>query len=345
MAWGEQGQKITWTPNVVSDDKKQHGGWYDNPSTGYNQRWYSGGATSENGNSSSSGFSIPQPDMEAINREYQPIYENYARDEQFLKESQASEQEMLNDNFTLADTRLDRNKTERELHNKEQETTLNNQYRSAYEEVVRAQNALTQQGNVRFGGTSSAGRAMGEIAQSEFFRQSGKIQNTHLENIGRIQSDWRKYLSWHADEEQRLVQEKRHETTKLQNTYKQMYVQIANNRNITKSEQARAQRNAQETYQARKADLENSIKLRQMAMDEYAQKLRMELDAQIELAGKTAYSVSDNTFASDTQSDVDGVSYVPSENGSLMNMNTSYVNPFARARYSDDEFEDNPYFA
>lgn len=339
MAWGEQGNKITWNANVVPEAQRQDGGWYDNPDTGYNQRWYSGSGTSENMNASS-GFSIPAPDMDAIRREYEPIYENYNRDEQFLKESQADETTMLNENFELADSRLDKNKTEREEHNLQQENSLNKQYRSAYEEAIRDRQALGQQGNVRFGGASSAGRAMSEIADREFYRQSGNVQSVHLENVGKLQADWRKYLSWHADEEQRLVTEKRQETTKLLNTYKQLFNQIANNRNLTKSEQARAERNAIETYQARKADIENSIKLRQMAMDEYAQKLRMELDAQIELADKSKFGVADNTFANAVESEVDNVGYVGNQGQSI---STNYVNPFfARARY-EDEF-DNPYF-
>lgn len=77
-----------------------------------------------------------------------------------------------------------------------------------------------------------------------------------------------------------------------------------------------------------------------MAMDEYAQKLRMELDAQIELADKSKFGVADNTFANAVESEVDNVGYVGNQGQSI---STNYVNPFfARARY-EDEF-DNPYF-
>ncbi len=343
MAWGEQGNKITWIPNVVSDDKKLNGGWYDDPSSGYNRRWWTG--SPDGGSSSSSnGFSIPQPDVEAINREYAPIYENYDRDEQNLKNMESSEETMLNENFAQAKTTLDKSKVEREGYKNEQEKSLNNQYRSAYEEAVRGKQALDQQGNVRFGGGSSAGRAMNEIADREFYRQSGKVQNTHMENLGKLQSDWSKFLSWDADERQRLELEKRQSVTKLKNQFTQLFTQIMNNRNITKSEQARTIRGAQEQYQARKADVENQVRASQLAMDEYGKKLRMELDAQIELAGKTKFAVADNTFSNDVQSEVNGVNYIPSQGG--VPMSTNYVNPFlARARYSDDEFEDNPYFA
>ena len=109
---------------------------------------------------------------------------------------------------------------------------------------------------------------------------------------------------------------------------------------MTRSEQARAVLQAQELYNARKADLNNQIKMQQMAMDQYGQKLKMDLEAQVELANRTRFDVADNTFAQDVQDTIGTVQ--PQTQG--VPMSTNYVNPFARARNSEDEFENNPYF-
>lgn len=333
MAWGEQGNKITWTPNIVPDSQKLEGGWYDNPATGYNQRWTSGTGS----NSTLSGFIVPEPDFEAIKREFAPIYENYDRDEQMAKNMQADEQKMLDESFVVANQKLAKNKIEREEFNREQENSLNRQYASAYEQAVNDYKALAQQGRVRFGGASSAGRAIGEIAQREYFKQSGQVQQTHADNLSKIQKDFRSYLSWSAEEEQRLVREQRNETTKLQNQFKQIILGIANNRNITKSEEQRQIRGAQELYRSRIADIQNQLRAEQMAMDQYREKLKLELDSQIELATKTNYQVAPNVFANDVKAPAQIVEQKTP-------ISTNYQNYMARARYVDDEFDQNPYF-
>ncbi len=58
---------------------------------------------------------------------------------------------------------------------------FNQVLRSALDDAIRAFNALQQQGNARFGGASSAGAATGELAQQEFFRQQGIIQQKGIE--------------------------------------------------------------------------------------------------------------------------------------------------------------------
>src|SRR3990167_718371 len=67
----------------------------------------------------------------------------------------------------------------------EQQTAFNKIIRSAYEEAVRAFNALNQQRVARFGGGSSAGGAVGELAQQEFFRQQGNV--TEQQTTGNLQ--------------------------------------------------------------------------------------------------------------------------------------------------------------
>ncbi len=57
-----------------------------------------------------------------------------------------------------------------------QQQDFNRVIESALEQAYRARNALSQQASARFGLGNSAGRAMGELANQEFFRQQGNIQ-------------------------------------------------------------------------------------------------------------------------------------------------------------------------
>jgi len=57
----------------------------------------------------------------------------------------------------------------------DQQTQFNKTLETAYQQAVRAFNALSQQGRARFGLGGSAGRAVGELANQEFARQQGNI--------------------------------------------------------------------------------------------------------------------------------------------------------------------------
>lgn len=63
----------------------------------------------------------------------------------------------------LGDTQLEQNR-------------FNQTLESAYQQAIRAYNALAQRGNVQYGGASSTGRALGELAAREFYRQQGAVQ-------------------------------------------------------------------------------------------------------------------------------------------------------------------------
>lgn len=64
---------------------------------------------------------------------------------------------------------------------------VNTGYRSAYDDAVRAYNALSQRSQAQFGRGSSAGQAVGEIAMQEFFRSQGQLGSALQKNIGEIQ--------------------------------------------------------------------------------------------------------------------------------------------------------------
>lgn len=63
---------------------------------------------------------------------------------------------------------------------------LDTNKRSALSDAIRAYNALKQQRISRFGGGSSAGEAVGELANQEYFRQQGGIEKVYASEAGKI---------------------------------------------------------------------------------------------------------------------------------------------------------------
>lgn len=57
-----------------------------------------------------------------------------------------------------------------------EQSRFNQTLESALQQAVRAYNALSQRGSVQYGGASSTGRALGELASREFYRQQGAVQ-------------------------------------------------------------------------------------------------------------------------------------------------------------------------
>jgi len=61
--------------------------------------------------------------------------------------------------------------------------------RSALSEALRAYNALQQQTRARFGMGNSAGQAVGELAQQEFFRQQGAVGEKGVEGSAQFETE------------------------------------------------------------------------------------------------------------------------------------------------------------
>lgn len=58
----------------------------------------------------------------------------------------------------------------------DKQTDFNETLKSALSDAIKAYNALNQQRISRFGGGSSAGEAVGELARQEYFKQQGNVQ-------------------------------------------------------------------------------------------------------------------------------------------------------------------------
>jgi len=85
-----------------------------------------------------------------------------------------------------------------------QEKKYNDTIKTALNQAITAYNALQQQQRARFGLGSSAGAAVGELAQQEFLRQQGNIQNKQAEGSLQFQQERDKIKQYISDKTTKL---------------------------------------------------------------------------------------------------------------------------------------------
>jgi len=144
---------------------------------------------------------------------------------------------------------------------------------TAKDDAVRAYNALAQQAQSRFGRGSSAGQAVGELAQQEFFRQQGQIGQKEAqgaEDFGKERIKVNTYV------EDQLNQLKNYKTTamdKLKQSLRDQLQSIDSKKSELQSNKQRDKMNLlQQAVQAAQAmaDTERSTR-KQIAMNSLSQ--------------------------------------------------------------------------
>lgn len=317
---------------------KAPGGWY-----GGQQYWAPGQGPQSANNTvgGSNSFEVPSgPSAEEIAAIYQPIYEQYDQDTALAGTTRDANLGLISQSFDTAGKALVRAKDERILSDQEQAGALNKNMESAYSQAVRAYNALQQQGNARFGRGNSAGQAVNDLANQEFYRQQGELQTTNQGELGNIQKDYRRFLSFVTGEEQRLETEKRAQEEKERQVYSQQVSQISNNRALSRSEQAAKILDAKTTYAARKADVNNQLRVHQLGLEEYAKKINIDMNAQLQLQASQRYQSPEGVYNNAIQSDLGFGNY-------QSQAQAQRPQTYAKRYNNDDELDDlnNPYFS
>lgn len=170
----------------------QVGGWYDGRQWDGN-RFGAPGEVIVGGNSggSSGGSSGPSLD-DQLRREIDSQYSNtmnyLSQLESNANSDYTSALDMTKQSFDQAKTHSQQTYAQNQKVYDTNQDEVNRATKSALSDAVRAYNALAQQRISRFGGGSSAGEAVGELANQEYFRQQGGIQETSLRNSREIQA-------------------------------------------------------------------------------------------------------------------------------------------------------------
>lgn len=181
-----------------------------------------------------------QPDYSAeINSIYNPLYQNLSNQEQFINQNQlpSSLAELQSSREGLEQDLADKQK-EAEISINRQTETLGGKQMSAMDEARRNYLALGRSAAARFGGTGSAGRAASEIVQTEFARQSGKVQQAYAEQFGKLQDYSQKVEMFVISEGRRISRETETQKINIQQEAQKRLFQISQDKNSLESQKA-----------------------------------------------------------------------------------------------------------
>lgn len=112
-----------------------------------------------------------------ISDAYAPALQAIAEAENALRGNASAQEESVGRNYQSSLDQTNTESAQLKTETSQRQDQFNKQLRSAYENAVRAYNALNQQKIAKFGGGSSAGGAVGELAQQEYFKQQGNIND------------------------------------------------------------------------------------------------------------------------------------------------------------------------
>lgn len=109
-----------------------------------------------------------------ISDAYQPAINATNDAMRIAKEGATGQESSTLRNYDTGNANIDAESAQLNKDTTNKQTDFNQTVASALEQAIRSFNALKQQGISRFGGSSSAGGALGELASQEFFRQQGQ---------------------------------------------------------------------------------------------------------------------------------------------------------------------------
>lgn len=183
-----------------------------------------------------------QPDYtNQINDIYNPAFQNLQNQENFLRNSQLpTAMSQIQTNRQELDANLQGQAADAQRGFTSQQGVIEQNKESALQSAVRAYNALKQQSQATFGQGSSTGPALNELAQSEYLRSTGGIQQAYARQLGTILDSQGKTIDWVARESARILSASKQQEQDIQSQFNQELMNINNARGQLDSAKAAA---------------------------------------------------------------------------------------------------------
>lgn len=131
-----------------------------------------------------------------------------------------------------------------------QQSDLSQNLNSALSDAVRYYNALRQQGQAIYGGGSSTGGAVGELAQQAFLKSQGQIQNTAQQGFQAIQAQTQKLQNYVQEKTSTLDQWKRQAEQQIKDNFTSSINQINAQKGMVEANKTNAKLQALQQAQA-----------------------------------------------------------------------------------------------
>ncbi len=210
-----------------------------------------------------------------------------------------------------------------------EQSSFNKVLQSALSNAIRSYNALQQQARSRFGAGSSAGQAVGELAQQEYFRQQGDVQQKGVEGTAQFSEERGKIRQFVATKVRDLDQYKNEALGELEKNLRDQINSINARRDEANFNKAQARLNALQEARQRADQISQADK-------EFRQNLGLAAVNQLQqVSGRTFTPAEIKAYIEEFMSDLpSNVGAGPAQGGGTTSVAASF-NPRAS---EEDEF-------
>lgn len=237
------------------------------------------------------------PSDEQLNAIYNPLLSSLnqrrATEEEFYNSARG---DLANEQTTALERLAQQKQGTTELLN-QQNTDLGNQKEDALSRAIRSYQGLAQRGNVLYGGASSTGRAMGELAAKEYYRNEGGIQRTFAEQFGKLQSDVRKAELFYTNSEKDIKDKYLKAFTQLYQGWKRTMDQISAAQFGIESDRAQKKLDVEQEYQRNFVNMENQRQAELNQLQAFKEELNYQLAAEYASMAQGLYQTPQQTFS------------------------------------------------
>jgi hypothetical protein len=180
------------------------------------------------------------PSQSDIDSAFAPLYDTYKQAEDTLRGGYSEDIGNVDKRYGNYNKQYEEERGRLTGEVTDKQTDFQTTLRSALQDAVRSYNALKQQKMSRFGGGSSAGEAVGELASQEYFKQQGNVQQEGLRGEREFAKEFANIGQFIAQKKSELDMWKEESLTELKKNLNTQLANIQAQRNQTESDKAQA---------------------------------------------------------------------------------------------------------
>lgn len=291
---------------------KQNGGWYWNSATGQSEQYWAPGQQPQNSNPQIQSSNMDSGDTTNYDEIYNPIFASLDQQKNNLQSSFNDQQSLINKTAEDQLNSLGKNKQLSLEAEAADQVKFQKTLDSALSQAVRSFNALQQQARSRFGGQSSSGQAVGELAQQEFFRNQGAIQSQAQDNQTQLQLQAKKTRLFYDDEQARIETQKQQALNDASNWLRSQLTQIDSQRAMAESDKAARRMDALQRARDYTAQIGAQIDAEKRALETWKQQQDYLAKNNYQSYQDTSFSLPDNAITAPASSALSSA-YTPTQ--------------------------------
>lgn len=255
--------------------QKQNGGWYNGV-----QYWAPGQGPQTQ--SVGVGQQVPSgPSEEDLNNIYNPLNQAADATISYLNQQLPTDEAAVEAARARQEATIEKQRGLFNEQSTQDQTYLGEEKQSALQAAIRAYNALNQQRQARFGGSTSAGQAVGELATQEFFRSNADMEKTYAREITGLLGKRKMAQMFYDDEINRANEIATTELSNIRKEYRAAILGVENDKREIASRRAERKLQIDQDYRARIENTKNTLREYLMGLEQVRMEREQEVGRQI----------------------------------------------------------------